>query len=66
MIALNTQSDINWQTVQAVAYDEEKLEISADLLAMVEPSRQRFQELIDAGVPCYGVTTGLGKLVTQE
>ncbi len=66
MISLNTLDDINWENLQAVAYDEEPLEISAELLAVVESGRQRFQELIDAGVPCYGVTTGLGKLVNLD
>ncbi|MEM8863666.1 MAG: aromatic amino acid lyase, partial [Chloroflexota bacterium] len=66
MITLNTLEDINWENVQAVAYDEEKLEISADLLAVVESGRKQFQALIDAGVSCYGVTTGLGKLVSLD
>ena len=66
MITLKTLQDINWKNVQAVAYDEEKLKNSADLLSIVESGRQRFQELIDAGVPCYGVTTGLGKLVNLD
>ena len=66
MITLKTLEDINWVNVQAVAYDEEKIEISTDLLVEVETGRQRFQALIDAGIPCYGVTTGLGKLVNLD
>lgn len=66
MITLNTLNDINWENVQEVAYDGEKLEISAEILAAVESGRQKFEALIEAGVPCYGVTTGLGKLVNLE
>ena len=66
MIVLDTLADINWPNVQAVAYNEEKLAISAELLAVVEQGRQSFQTLIDSGVPCYGVTTGLGKLVNLD
>ncbi|MEM7112890.1 MAG: aromatic amino acid ammonia-lyase [Chloroflexota bacterium] len=65
-IRLNTLSDINWKTVQAVAYDGAKLTISAELLEVVENGRLRFQQLIDQGIPCYGVTTGLGQLVTLD
>ena len=66
MIILKTLFDINWKNVQAVAYDDEKLKISAELLTVVESGRQKFNELINAGVPCYGVTTGLGKLVNLD
>ena len=66
MITLHSLSDINWQTVQAVAYDEEKLTIAPSLLAEVGAGRAKFQQLIAAGVPCYGVTTGLGELVGLE
>ena len=65
MIRLNQIEDINWENVQAVAYDDAKLEISPQLLAQVEAGRQKFEALIAAGIPCYGVTTGLGKLVSE-
>ncbi len=66
MIVLHTPTDINWNTVQAVAYDDVQLAISAELLAAVEAGRRRFEQLIADGVPCYGVTTGLGQLVTLD
>ncbi len=66
MITLTSPQSINWETVQAVAYDNARLAIAPELLAQVEAGRQRFQDLIDAGIPCYGVTTGLGDLVTVK
>ena len=36
------------------------------LLTKVEQGRQQFLELIEQGVPCYGVTTGLGQLVKLD
>ena len=64
MITLKTKSDINWQTIQAVAYNNEPLQIAPRLLATVEAGRRYFQQLIEEGVACYGVTTGLGQFVT--
>jgi histidine ammonia-lyase len=64
MIELRTLADINWETVQAVAYEGAELTVAPDLLARVEAGRVLFEELIAKGVPCYGVTTGLGELVT--
>ena len=32
----------------------------------IERGRAAFDALIEQGVPCYGVTTGLGRLVTKE
>lgn len=66
MIVLHKPTDINWDTVQAVAYDDAPLSIAPELLASVEAGRQRFEQLIADGVPCYGVTTGLGQLVTLD
>ena len=64
MIILESLADINWETVQAVAYEDAKLAVAPELLAQVEAGRAQFEALIEAGVPCYGVTTGLGQLVT--
>ena len=66
MIILKTLADINWETVQAVAYEEAPVQIAPELLETVENGRLQFQHLIDQGVPCYGVTTGLGQLVTLD
>jgi histidine ammonia-lyase len=66
MITLAQPSDINWSSVCAVAYDSTSVEISPALLEKVENGRRRFNELIRQGAPCYGVTTGLGRLSTTE
>ncbi|MEM7342767.1 MAG: aromatic amino acid lyase [Chloroflexota bacterium] len=66
MITLRTTADINWQTVQAVAYENEPLKIDDRLIDQVEAGRLKFEHLIEQGVPCYGVTTGLGQLVLLD
>lgn len=66
MKRITQPADINWATVQAVAYDNEPLEIDETLLRKVDAGRHAFLHLIEQGVPCYGVTTGLGQLVGQE
>lgn len=66
MITLKQPADLNWETVAVVAYDHVRLEIDEALLARVEQGRADFLHLIDRGVPCYGVTTGLGALATTE
>ena len=66
MITLETLSDLNWDAVTAVAYEQARLEIAPGLLARVEQGRETFNALIDAGIPCYGVTTGLGRLSTTD
>lgn len=63
MIVLKSPSDINWQNLSAIAYDEEAVEICDALLAKVDQGRKQFLSLIAQDVPCYGVTTGLGQLV---
>ena len=66
MIKISQAADINWVNLYRVAYQNEPLEIDQALLAAVDTGRDRFIELIERGVPCYGVTTGLGKLVNLE
>lgn len=66
MIALRKLADLNWENVYAVAWGGEKLVVDSALLARVSTGRSQFQTLIDAGVPCYGVTTGLGHLVGTD
>jgi histidine ammonia-lyase len=66
MIRIVQPPDINWNTVQAVAYDNEPIEIDETLLLKVNDGRHAFLHLIEQGIPCYGVTTGLGQLVSRE
>ena len=65
-VILRTPADLNWRTVQAVAYDNAKLTVAPGLLAEVDAGRGRFQALIDRGAACYGVTTGLGSLASVD
>ena len=66
MITLQHAEDISWDTVCAIAYDDVKLSLSSELLQKVSEGRRCFRTLIDAGAPCYGVTTGLGRLVDVD
>lgn len=66
MITLSTPADINWDNLAAIAYDGAVVEISESLLEAVDQGRREFTALIDQGVPCYGVTTGLGELVKLD
>jgi len=66
MITLTQVTDINWINLYRVAYQHEPLLIGAELLRKVDAGHAHFVELIERGVPSYGVTTGLGKLVTAE
>ena len=66
MIIIRSKKDINWQNLEAVAYRNEPLQISDELLDEVDQGRQQFLNLIAQGVPCYGVTTGLGQLVKHN
>ena len=66
MITLKAWADLNWNAITAVAYEGVRLDIAPELLASVERGREIFNGLIDAGAPCYGVTTGLGRLSTTD
>lgn len=64
MIRLRQATDIDWVNLYRVAYQDEAVSIDAELLLQVDAGREHFDALIAAGTPCYGVTTGLGQLVT--
>lgn len=66
MIILKHPADITWETVKTVAYNHQPLNIDDTLLAAVEQGRADFLNLLAQGVPCYGVTTGLGTLVDTD
>ena len=66
MITLKASEDLNWEVITAVAYEQARFDIAPELLASVERGREIFNQLIEAGAPCYGVTTGLGKLSTTD
>ena len=66
MIALNRPADINWNNVIGVAYRGLPVTMTAKLDQEIDQGQAAFEALIEQGVPCYGVTTGLGQLVTRE
>lgn len=66
MITLAQSRDINWQTLERVAYENERLALTPSLLSKVDRGRQGFVQMLQAGTPCYGVTTGLGWLADIE
>ncbi|MDH3389342.1 MAG: aromatic amino acid ammonia-lyase [Gammaproteobacteria bacterium] len=66
MITIAQTGDLNWINLYRVAFQRETMRVDAGLLVAVDAAHARFVDLIKRGVPCYGVTTGLGKLVTSE
>jgi len=66
MIGITHANDLNWVNLYRIACQGEAVELDAALLAAVDAGHARFVALIEAGTPCYGVTTGLGKLVATE
>lgn len=66
MITIAEPTDLDWIGLYRIACQGEKLAIDAELLASVDAGHARFVKLIERGVPCYGVTTGLGKMVDTE
>jgi histidine ammonia-lyase len=66
MIRIDDSSDLNWIILYRVAYQGEPLIIADALLQQVDAGHARFVDLIERGIPSYGVTTGLGKLVSAE
>ena len=63
MIRIEQPEDINWINLYRVVYQDEPIEAGDELLARVDAGREQLEALIERGVPCYGITTGLGKLV---
>ncbi len=66
MIRLEQASDLNWINLYRVAYQDAPVQIAETLLQQVDAGYRQFVDLIDRGVPSYGVTTGLGKLVESS
>jgi histidine ammonia-lyase len=66
MIHIEDSGDLNWTNLYRVACQSVPLAISKAMLQQVDSGHARFVDLIERGVPSYGVTTGLGKLVSAE
>ncbi|MDH3451898.1 MAG: aromatic amino acid lyase [Gammaproteobacteria bacterium] len=65
-ITLKAITDINWQNVQAIAYEHAGVKLNRAALTAVQHGRERFLRALAAGLPCYGVSTGLGKFVERQ
>ena len=63
IVRLDGVADLTWPNVTAIAWHDASVALSPQALATVDEGRRRFLALLERGVPCYGVTTGLGKLV---
>ncbi|MEM0135740.1 MAG: histidine ammonia-lyase [Thermoplasmatales archaeon] len=61
-----TGNDLTLDQVARVSDGMEKVIISKGALNRVISSRERIDELIAAGKPIYGVTTGFGDLITER
>jgi histidine ammonia-lyase len=66
MITISDSSDLNWINLYRIAYQSQALEIDVNLLRQVDAGYAHFNDLIAGGLPSYGVTTGLGKLVSAQ
>ena len=66
MITITTSADFNWINLYRIAYQSQPLEIDESLLRQVDAGHAHFNDLIAGGMPSYGVTTGLGKLVNAQ
>lgn len=66
MITVAGIDDLDWANLYRIACQDEALRLDATLLSAVDAGHARFDALIEAGTPCYGVTTGLGKLVGNQ
>ena len=66
MIRITRLADIDWIKLYRIVYQHEAVELDPELLHQVDAARAHFDDLIARGVPCYGLTTGLGKLVELD
>ena len=64
MIRIDDPRDLDWDAVVRIAWGDARVALGDELLAAVDAGRAQFDDLIARGVPCYGLTTGLGTLVT--
>ena len=66
MKQINHPSDIDYSLIKSIAWDNERCTLGEKLIQNIEKHRKRFLNLIEQGTPCYGVTTGLGKLAERD
>jgi len=65
-VVIGGPEDLTIDVLFRVAFEGESVGISDDAISRMSAGRERFTQLIESGVACYGVTTGLGKLVDSD
>ena len=65
-IQLDEACDLTADSYEAVVYDGAMVTLTANALARVDASRDAFMALLETGVICYGVNTGLGAMSTMD
>lgn len=61
-VVIESPASLTIDAIARVAYDREAIALSAAAVERMNKGHATFNALIDSGVACYGVTTGLGKL----
>lgn len=61
-VVIDNAESLSIEAITLVAYESATVSLSEAAVARMRDGLDRFNALIDSGVPCYGVTTGLGKL----
>ena len=65
-VELDDASDLTADSYEAIVYDGAMVTLTANALARVDASRDAFMALLETGVICYGVNTGLGAMSTMH
>jgi len=65
-VQLDDASDLTADMYEAIVYDGAMVTLTANALTRVDASRAAFMALLETGVICYGVNTGLGAMSTMD
>lgn len=65
-LQLDNASDLTADTYEAIVYDGAMVKLTTAALVRVDASRDAFMALLETGVICYGVNTGLGAMSTMD
>lgn len=65
-IQLDDASDLTADSYEAIVYGGALVTLTTNALTRVDASRDAFMALLETGVICYGVNTGLGAMSTTD
>ena len=65
-VQLDDADDLTADSYEAIVYDGAMVTLTADALTRIDASRDAFMALLETGVICYGVNTGLGAMSTMD